>query len=58
MRIWCIKIGIALVLHFNPWVKASDGGLEVPKGLFSPVAKYFGTCFKNTNMNNTVKKKV
>jgi hypothetical protein len=40
MRIWCIKIGIALVLHFNPWIEASAGGLLVPGGLFSPVAKY------------------
>jgi hypothetical protein len=35
-----------LVLHFNPWVEASAGGLLVPEGLYSPVAKYFGTCFK------------
>jgi hypothetical protein len=27
MRIWCIKTGIVLVLHFNPWVEASAGGL-------------------------------
>jgi hypothetical protein len=27
MRIWCIKIGIELVLHFNPWFEASAGGL-------------------------------
>jgi hypothetical protein len=27
MRIWCIKIGIVFVLHFNPWVEASAGGL-------------------------------
>jgi hypothetical protein len=27
MHIWCIKIGIVLVLHFNPWVEASAGGL-------------------------------
>jgi hypothetical protein len=27
MRIWCIKIGIVLVLHFNPWVEASAGEL-------------------------------
>ena len=27
MRIWCIKIGIVLVLHFNPWVDVSAGGL-------------------------------
>jgi hypothetical protein len=27
MRICCIKIGIVLVLHFNPWVEASAGGL-------------------------------
>jgi cbb3-type cytochrome oxidase subunit 1 len=39
MHIWCIKIGIVLVLHFNPWVEASAGGLEVPEGLYSPVAK-------------------
>jgi hypothetical protein len=43
MSIWWMKIGIVLVLHFNPWVKASAGGLLVPEGLFSPVAKYFGT---------------
>jgi hypothetical protein len=41
-----IKIGIVLVLHFNPWVEASAGGLLVPEGLFSPVAKYFGTSLK------------
>jgi hypothetical protein len=46
MHIWCIKIGNVLVLHFNPWVEASAGGLVVPEGLYSPVAKYFGTCFK------------
>jgi hypothetical protein len=39
-------IGNVLVLHFNPWVEASAGGLLVPEGLYSPVAKYFGTCFK------------
>jgi hypothetical protein len=38
MRIWCIKIGIVLVLHFNPWVEASAGGLLVPEGLYSQVA--------------------
>jgi hypothetical protein len=27
MRIWYIKIGIVLDLHFNPWVEASAGGL-------------------------------
>jgi hypothetical protein len=27
MRIWCIKIGIVSVLHFNPWVETSAGGL-------------------------------
>jgi cbb3-type cytochrome oxidase subunit 1 len=31
MRIWCIKIGIVLVLHFNPWVEASAGGLKSPR---------------------------
>ena len=46
MHIWCIKIGIVLVLHFNTWVEASAGGLLVPEGLFSPVAEYFGTCLK------------
>jgi hypothetical protein len=25
--IWCIKISIVLVLHFNPWVEASASGL-------------------------------
>jgi hypothetical protein len=33
MRIWCIKIGNVLVLHFNPWVETSAGGLLVPEGL-------------------------
>jgi hypothetical protein len=49
MRIWCIKIVYALVLHFNPWVEASAGGLLVLEGeyvLYSQFAKYFGTCFK------------
>ena len=46
MRIWCIKIGIVLALHFNPWVEASAGGLLVPIESLQPVAKYFGTCFK------------
>jgi hypothetical protein len=46
MCIWCIKIGIVLVLHFNPWVEASAGGLQVPEGLYSPVARYFGIYFK------------
>ena len=48
MRIWCIQIGIVhvLTLHFNPWVEASAGGLLVPEGLYSPVAKYFGICLK------------
>ena len=36
MRIWCIKIGIVLTLHFNPWVEASAGGLLVPEGLCKP----------------------
>jgi hypothetical protein len=42
----CIKIVNVLVLHFNTFVEASAGGLLVPKSLYSPVAKYFGTCFK------------
>ena len=46
MRTWCIKIVNILVLYFNPWVEASAGGLLVPEGLYSTVAKYFGTCFK------------
>jgi hypothetical protein len=46
MRIWCIKIVYVLVFDFNPWVEASAGGLFVPEGLYSPAAKYFGTCFK------------
>jgi hypothetical protein len=46
MRIWCIQIVNVLVLHFNSCVEASAGGLLVPEGLYSPVAKYFGTCFK------------
>jgi hypothetical protein len=46
MRIWCIKIVNVFVLHFSPWVEAFAGGLLVPEGLYSPVAKYFGTCFK------------
>jgi hypothetical protein len=45
MRIWCIKIGV-LLLNFNPWVEAFAGGLLVPEGLYSPIAKYFGTCFE------------
>jgi hypothetical protein len=44
--IWCIENGYVLVLHFNPWVEASAGGLLVPKGLYSSVAKYFCTGFK------------
>jgi hypothetical protein len=46
MRIWCIKIDIVLVLNFNPWVEASAGGLQVPDGLYNPVAKSFGTFLK------------
>jgi hypothetical protein len=40
------QIGIVLVLHLNPRVEASAGGLGVLEGLYSPVAKYFGTCLK------------
>jgi hypothetical protein len=43
MRIWCIKIGNVLVLHFNASVEASAGELHVPEGLYSPVAKFFDT---------------
>jgi hypothetical protein len=46
MRIWCITIGIILVLHFHPWVEASAGALQVLEGLYGPVAKYFGACLK------------
>jgi hypothetical protein len=46
MRILCIKHFNVLVLHFNPLVEASAGEVLVPEGLYSPVAKYFGTCFK------------
>jgi hypothetical protein len=42
MRIWCSKIGIVLVLHFNPWVEASAGGLLVPEGLYSSVLWHWG----------------
>jgi hypothetical protein len=39
-------------------VEASAGGLYVPEGIYSPVAKYFGTCLKirlwiqNSEINN------
>jgi hypothetical protein len=46
MRIWCIKIGNVLVLHFNPWVQVSAGALLGSEGFYSPVARYVGTCFK------------
>jgi hypothetical protein len=46
MRIWYIEIGTVLVLHLNPWIEASAGGLLVTDGLFSPVAKYFDTGLK------------
>jgi hypothetical protein len=46
VRICCIKIVNILVLHFDPWIEAFSDGLLVPEGLFSPVPKYFGTCFK------------
>jgi hypothetical protein len=46
MRIWCINIVNVLVLHFNPLVETSAGRLLVPEGLYSPVAKYFGTYFE------------
>jgi hypothetical protein len=43
ITIFCLHV---LVLHFNPWVEASAGGLLFPEGLYSPVAKFFRTCFK------------
>jgi hypothetical protein len=46
MRIWCITIDNVVGLHFNPWVEVSAGGLLVPEGLYSTVAKYFGICFQ------------
>jgi hypothetical protein len=46
IRIWYIKIGIVLVLYFNPWVDVSACGLQVPRGPYSQVANYFGTCLK------------
>jgi hypothetical protein len=46
MHIWCIRIGNVLVLHFNPWVEASAGGLLVPKGLYNPVVKYMYLALK------------
>jgi hypothetical protein len=46
MRIWWILIVNVLVTHFIPWVEASAGGMSVPAGLYSPVAKYFEICFK------------
>jgi hypothetical protein len=49
IRIWCIKIGIVLVLHFSPRVEASTGRLQVPDGLYSPVTKCFSTCLKMRN---------
>ena len=36
MRIWCIKTGIVLTLHFNPLVEASAGGLVSPRGSLQP----------------------
>ena len=57
MRIWCIKIGIILVLHFNPWIKASAGGLLVPENFYSPVSWYFGTSIKIRIRIQTVQNK-
>jgi hypothetical protein len=31
MRIWFNNIDFVFVLHSNPWVEASAGGLEVPE---------------------------
>jgi hypothetical protein len=58
LRIWCIKTVNALVLHFNPWVDASAGRQLVAEGLYSPVAKYFGTCFKIRTWSELSKKRV
>jgi hypothetical protein len=46
MHTWYMKFGIVLILHFNPWVEASVGRLQVPEGFYSVVDKYFGTCLK------------
>jgi hypothetical protein len=60
MRIWCIKIGIVLVLHFKPWV---DRGLRwwtvSPRGSLqlSSYVHVLRYLLKNMNMNKTVKKK-
>jgi hypothetical protein len=48
IRFFCEKkhyplVDNVLVLHFNPWVEDSAGGLLVPEGLYSPVAKYMCT---------------
>jgi hypothetical protein len=43
---------------FSHWVEASGGGLEVPEVLYSPVAKYFGTCSKIWIWILTVNKKL
>jgi hypothetical protein len=40
----CLLISLSMGSNFNPWVEASAGGLLIPEGLYSPVAKYFGTC--------------
>jgi hypothetical protein len=52
-----LKIGIVLVLHLNPWVEPSAGRLWVPKGFYSLVAKYFGTCLKIRIWINLSRKK-
>jgi hypothetical protein len=40
----------------NPWVKTSASGLKVPEGLYSPVAKYFGTTLKTEYEYNCLEK--
>jgi hypothetical protein len=59
VRIWCIKIVNVLVLHFNlALVEASTGELLVPEGLYSPVARYLGTCFEIQIWNELSREKV
>jgi hypothetical protein len=57
MRIWCIKTVNVFVLHFIPGVVAYAGIFLVPKGLYSPVAKYFSTWFKYEYELNCQEKK-
>jgi hypothetical protein len=57
MRIWCIKIIDVIVIHYNPWVEASAGGLLVPE-VCTAQSLNTSVLALNTEMNWTVKKKV